>query len=410
LILTNLYPPHHYGGYELTCHDFVERCRSRGHEVQVLTTQSRVPGVADPVDERSSGIRRDLRWYWDDHRFPSVGLLERLSIERANGSVLSELLGTFEPDVVSVWHMGAMSQGLLALLVARQLAIVCVVCDDWLTYGPDVDPWARLFLRRPRLAVWARRRLGVPTAVADLGGAAFCFVSVTTRRQAEADSRFPLGHRTVVYSAIDPNDFPVVASPPDRPWDWRLLYVGRLDPRKGIETVMRALALVPATFDVVGRGDAAYTRSLKTLAERLGVGDRTRFAAADRAELRNSYQTHDAVVFPVEWEEPFGLVPLEAMACGTPVVATGRGGSGEYLVDGGNSLLFPPRDSAALARSLLRLASDRPLRRMLAENGLRTAAQFDMETWGRVLEDWHVAAAERFAHGVPADRRPPALP
>ncbi len=48
----------------------------------------------------------------------------------------------------------------------------------------------------------------------------------------------------------------------------------------------------------------------------------------------------DALLFPVQWEEPWGLVPLEAMASGTPVVATGTGGSGEYLRDGDNCLVY----------------------------------------------------------------------
>jgi glycosyltransferase involved in cell wall biosynthesis len=77
----------------------------------------------------------------------------------------------------------------------------------------------------------------------------------------------------------------------------------------------------------------------------------------------------------VRWDEPWGLVPLEAMAKGRPVVATGRGGSGEYLRDGENCLLFEAGDDKALAEVLDRLASDPELRQSLRIEGLQAAAQ-----------------------------------
>ena len=55
LVLTNMYPPHHYGGYELSCRDVVDRWRARGHDIEVLTTTMRVPGVADPPEEPGRG-------------------------------------------------------------------------------------------------------------------------------------------------------------------------------------------------------------------------------------------------------------------------------------------------------------------------------------------------------------------
>jgi glycosyltransferase involved in cell wall biosynthesis len=87
------------------------------------------------------------------------------------------------------------------------------------------------------------------------------------------------------------------------------------------------------------------------------------------------YERTDAVLFPVTWHEPWGLVPLEAMAVGRPVVATGTGGSGEYLVDGENALLVPPGDARALATAVERLRDDPGLRERLVAAGCRTAAE-----------------------------------
>jgi SAM-dependent methyltransferase len=86
-------------------------------------------------------------------------------------------------------------------------------------------------------------------------------------------------------------------------------------------------------------------------------------------------------------------------------VATGVGGSGEVLRDGYNCVLFPAGDAAALAAAVRRVHTDRELRQRVVLGGLRTAQQLDVEHLADVLEEWHVAAAEGFTHGRPADRK-----
>ncbi len=85
------------------------------------------------------------------------------------------------------------------------------------------------------------------------------------------------------------------------------------------------------------------------------------------------------VVFPVRWEEPFGLVPIEAMGVGRPVVSTARGGSAEFLRPGENALVFEAGDPQALAAAVTRVASDRELRERLLEGGRQTAADHTIE-------------------------------
>jgi glycosyltransferase involved in cell wall biosynthesis len=92
-------------------------------------------------------------------------------------------------------------------------------------------------------------------------------------------------------------------------------------------------------------------------------------------------------VFPVRWNEPWGLVPIEAMAMGRPVVATGRGGSGEYLRDGDNCLLFEADDPRALAAALRNLADDPDLRRRLRDGGLRTAPRYTEALYNEAVEN-----------------------
>src|SRR5205814_5233900 len=79
LVITNMYPPHHFGGYELSCRDVVERWRARGHEVAVLTTSMRLPDVADDADADAT-VRRELRFYWDDHALVTPSIRGRVRI------------------------------------------------------------------------------------------------------------------------------------------------------------------------------------------------------------------------------------------------------------------------------------------------------------------------------------------
>lgn len=414
LVLSNMYPPHHLGGYELSCRDVVDRLRARGDDVVVLTTTMRVHGVDDPPHERDAGIWRDLDFYFRDADVWSPPLRRRLAIERHNQATLRRVLDAVKPDVVSVWHMGAMSLGLLATLAAADVPLVYAVCDDWLIYGPDLDRWLRLFRRRRTrpLAGVVGALTGVPTSLPDLGATgSFLFVSESTRTAAERWSKWTYPDSTVVFSGIDRRAFPPTA-PSERPWRWRLLYVGRLEARKGVHTLLRAVARLPAeaTLDVVGRGNATERATFDRLVADLGLGERVRVTAADRSELRAHYLAADVVVFPSEWAEPFGLVPVEAMACARPVVATGVGGSVSFLADGRNCVLFRAGYAAALADAVCRVAGDTALRERVVRGGLHTAGELDVERLADTFRAWHRASAERFVNGRPADRPPPVPP
>ncbi|MEY2452113.1 MAG: glycogen synthase, partial [Acidimicrobiaceae bacterium] len=252
LTLTNWYPPHHFGGYELSCYDVMRRLEQRGHEVTVLCSAQRRGGVndddADAQHERH--VHRDLELWIEDDVLVRPSFSRRLQIERHNQAVLRKVLerGTF--DVVSVWHMGAMSVGLLTTIAERQLPVVYAVCDDWLIYVLSQDRWAGLFTgaRWRRAAGRALHPLvRVPTVPPDLSQTgAFCFVSEFTRGCAQAMSQWSFPISTVVFSGIERAEFAPIPAP-ERRWRDRLLYVGRFDRRKGLETLIRAVALLPPT-------------------------------------------------------------------------------------------------------------------------------------------------------------------
>jgi glycogen(starch) synthase len=382
LAVGNMYPPHHFGGYELVWESAMRHLERHDHSVRVLTTDLDT-GAAEPDD---GDIHRELRWYWRGERgFPRLSLRERLLIERRNARVLDRHLAEFRPDAVSWWSMGGMSLSMLETVRRRGLPAVAFVHDDWLDYGRHADGWTGLFrFRLPRLARLAERVARVPARVDLEHAARYVFVSETTRRRAIEAGVSPAS-TGVVHSGIDPG---FIDPAPEREWSWSLLYVGRLDERKGVHTAVAALRELPATatLTIAGGWDEREERRLRDLADRLGVEARLRFLGQrSREEVRSDYDATDVVVFPVIWEEPWGLVPLEAMARGRPVVATGRGGSGEYLRDGENAVLFQPQNAAGLALAVRRLAEDPALRDRLRVAGLETARRHTEDAFNRAV-------------------------
>ncbi len=366
LAVGNMYPPHHLGGYEITWAASVAQLRAAGHAVRVLTTDFRRPEVttADEPD-----VHRVLRWYWEDHAFPPLTLRQTLTLERHNAHVFDRHVEDFAPDVVVWWAMGGMSLGLIDRARRRGLPAVGVVGDDWIEYGPKVDRWTRL-ARRPGLT----RRLG--------RSAIWLFNSARTRDHAVALG-LPAAATAIAHPGVDTD---LMQPAPQREWRWRLACVGRIDPRKGITAAIDVLTHVPeARLRVAGAGDPEHEAELHDHAAAAGVADRVQFGEARRPQVPALYGAADAVLFPVLWEEPWGLIPLEAMACGRPVVASGRGGSREYLRDGHNCLIAEPLP-AAMTAALRRLAADPQLRMRLREEGLRTAARFSERSYNEQIE------------------------
>ncbi len=387
LSVGNRFPPWSTGGYEATWAGTVEALRDAGHHVRVLTTQPD-PSDSAPVGAPPPDVHRELRWYWRAHRFPARTLAQCARLERANAAVLAAHRRQFAPDVVMWWAMGGMSLSLLEQARRAGLPALGVVGDEWIVYGPGVDGWTRRWRRLPAPVAEAAGRLtGVPARLALDRAAHWSFNSDYTRSVSRA-AGWQLAGATVEHPGVALGRLRRAAAPAPE-WSWRLLYCGRIDPRKGIATAIRALAVLPdgATLTVHGEGDPEHAASLRRLAHELGVAGRVSFSAGPSERVGDAYAACDALVFPVTWREPWGLVPLEAMAAGRPVIASrAGGGAAEYLEHEVNCLQFTTDHADELAAALRRVAGDPELRAALVRRGHATADRFPEQGFHQALE------------------------
>jgi D-inositol-3-phosphate glycosyltransferase len=226
------------------------------------------------------------------------------------------------------------------------------------------------------------------------------------RRQMLDHYRLPPGKISVVPGGVDRERFrPHDQAAARRALGLRgskvLLFVGRIQRLKGIDLLLRAAARLVADDPalaaelqvlIVGGRPAEHgaspesqeLRRLQRLAGRLGIADRVEFVGAvDQARLPLYYGAADATVIPSLYES-FGLVAVESMACGTPVVAARVGGLASTIQDGQTGYLIPWADAALYAERLGALLGDAALRRRLGENGVCAAARYD---WAQVAEE-----------------------
>jgi glycosyltransferase involved in cell wall biosynthesis len=177
----------------------------------------------------------------------------------------------------------------------------------------------------------------------------------------------------------------------------RVGYAGQWEPDKGIYDLLEAWPSVKSAVPCAQLCLAGGAQLWKTVSEVPGAVDCTQ--RVREMEGNGQLSTVDAMPrnqMPAFWNslsiavvpslhEAFGLVALEAMACGIPVVAAAAGGLKEIVQEGESGLLFPPGDAAALAQALVTLLTNEPLRQRLAQGALRRAEMFSIERRSRLL-------------------------
>jgi glycosyltransferase involved in cell wall biosynthesis len=284
----------------------------------------------------------------------------------------------------------------LARLAIEQRAQVAI---GWAAKGQLYGGMAAAIARVP--SVWLQPAL--PTGTAALDRAATLLparLTVTVSRNVDLAQRTLFPHRptTIIYPAVDTARFDVRAIGDQRAARLRLGLpesvpifgsVGRLERWKGFDVLLDA---APSVFErhpgamllLVGGPhelDPTYANEVRRRAARLGNDERIR-TVGHQSNPQDWMQAMDVFVHASQ-NEPFGMVVIEAMALGKPVVASAEGGPTEVITAGVDGLLVPYADHQALAAALVELIGDAHLRRRLGQAAKRRAQDFTVERFAQ---------------------------
>jgi glycosyltransferase involved in cell wall biosynthesis len=398
LVLTNLYPPHHAGTYDFRVQALTDALRLRGHTMQVLTSKH---GMTH--EQRGAEVERRLLLN-GVYEHPAVTRFGELrALEIANHDLLRETVSAFQPDIIHVHSLRGLSKSLIFGLRNARVPVVYDMADYWLAEDVRTDPWLRFWNspgisapqklwraclemsgKRNHLDALAPTRMmkgydripdvygtgSGPGALAPNSISAFRFDRLyfcsQALKEATEQAGFRVNHAEVIYPGIATQQFVGEMKPADAPVT-KFLVVERLDAKSGVLTAIKALEIArdqhsKATLSIYGRGDSDYIAEIRSyIAMHTLPVDFLPVSNISR-ELPTVYRRHDALLHTCEWNEPFSLTPLEAMASGLPVIAADIGGARELVRHGENALTYTPGSAEELAARIEELQSQPQLR------------------------------------------------
>jgi glycosyltransferase involved in cell wall biosynthesis len=342
VVVSGIWPPD-VGGPATHASELAEFLHGRGHDVVAVTTADRAPAPA-PFPIR-----------WTSRRSPPG--LRHLRVAAA---VAREARHT---DVV--YATGMIGRSGLATTLVRRPLVIRLVAD------PAYERARRLGLSSVGLDEFERARglrVALLKAIRDLSLRRAVRVVCPSAFLADRTGAWglPQDRLTVIPSSVSVPDLEErdelrrrhgFESP-------TLVFVGRFVAQKSLDVALDALSRVEGVA-IVLVGDGPERQRIEMLARRRGLGDRARFVGArGRQAVFELLRAADASVLSSSWEN-FPHAVVEALAVGTPVIATAVGGVPEIVDDGRNGLLVPPRDAAALATAISRFVTDSALRERL---------------------------------------------
>jgi glycosyltransferase involved in cell wall biosynthesis len=376
-LLPSAYAPS-VGGVEELTRRLGDQLVAAGDQVEIWTI--RHPRQL-PADELVAGLR--VRRFTLPMPRSRPAALARFPAAAAAGLwTLSRAAAEFRPDLLHVQCFSANGVYATALAAWRRLPLVVTLQGE--TVMDDQDIYER------SAALRAGLRLGVRQAAAVTACSRFTLD--------DAVERFGLrrGRGLVVPNGVETSGDGGTPRPIAVPFGRFVLGLGRVVAKKGFDLLLEAFArLAPSRPDLglVLGGDGPDRTRLAAQAARLGVTDRVYFAGAlGRAEVAWAMAAADVFVLPSR-VEPFGIVVLEALRAGRPVVVSSRGGAGEIVRHEREGLVADPLDSAQLAGAIARLLDDRDLAGRLAQAGRRRARDFDWTTVAGEYRDLYRSVA-----------------
>jgi phosphatidylinositol alpha-mannosyltransferase len=337
-----------------------------GHEVRVIAPASK---AVSGFDDRFIPIGRP-------RPVPTgSGTIARLTLSLRLSSLIKEVLEREKFDII---HLHEPLMPMLCTTVLR-LSPTANIGTFHATDGrPGYNlgrPFSKFFLKR-----WFRKLDGK--------------IAVSQPAREFAYGHFP-GYYNIIPNGVDLEHFSPDVAPIDRFKDGKLniLFVGRMEKRKGLNYLLEAFGRIKQEIPnsrliAVGPGTRLRRKYEKRVAKKR-LKDVVFVGFAPYEDLPRYYQTADVFCAPATGSESFGIILLEAMALGKPIVASNIEGYAGVVSDGADGMLVPPKDSQSLARALITLLNDESLRREMGAKGRAKALNYGWESIAGTILDYY---------------------
>jgi glycosyltransferase involved in cell wall biosynthesis len=408
LFLNNLYPPHVVSPSDLRVEVVANALAARGHKIHVVTSKH---GLGREFGDRNIDRRLRLNGVFDHPVVENFGEIKQHELH--NNAVLLKAIEEFEPDVIYVWSLNGLGKSLMLQIAKSGVPYVMDVADRWITNELSNDPWlvwwnrdavsfghklkrfaatmtgqrGRLQKAAPTMVYKGKRPVrGLfepdKTAKASLNAKyAVCFPRIHFCSEAlhASTSRagFNVDHGEVIPQGIPAEIFHGEVNSADTD-PTTFVMASKLTEGCGAETVMNALQLVrqqgaDCTLDIVGSGDSDYISKLRNLVltEKLPVDFKPLTNPAK--QLPNVYRGYDAFIYASIYDEGWVSAPLEAMACGTPVIVSDILTCHGFYQANQNCQIFSSGDAEQIAEQMLHYHQNAEWRA-----GIATTAQADV--------------------------------
>ncbi len=342
------------------------RCLTKmGHEVRVIA----------PTSKAVTNLGNDFVHIGKPRPIPASDSIIRVPISVHLAPAIKEVLEREKFDVI---HLHEPFVPMLCSAVLRFSHAVNIGTF----HAADGRPGYNFFWPLGRLWLWRRRR--------KLHGR----IAVSKPAQQYASKYIP-GEFRIIPNGTDLGHFNPNVPPMDKFRDGKLniVFISRLEPRKGVDYLLPAFEQVKREIPesrllIVGPG-TRLRRRYEAWVARHKVPDVVFIGYASYEDLPRYYRTADVFCVPATGHESQGIILIEAMATGAPIVTTRIDGYATVVKDGEQGLLVPPRNSKALAEALVRVLKDEGLRKKMSENGIARSKDYSWDKISREIVEYY---------------------
>ncbi len=349
LIISNYYPPHYIGGYELACLNTVNFLKSCGHEVFVLTGNFIQESFHfESIYRKLKYINYDKPSFWNKHK-----------VETHNYHLTKKVIQNIQPDLVYLWSLRLVSLSPAIAVQDLKVKRIFEIGDFWMK-----GYCSNSILSKIKRSIKSILPFTICKEV-DYSPA-ICvskWVEAKMKETYHSKQTYVIPNGTTIYEK----------KKKDLKKTINYMFCGRLDYSKGLDLALRAFSslkdqgIYNFSLNVYGEGDNKYLKTCKNMVNVLNLNKEVHFLGK-KTSLKTAYDSNDILLMPTRMEEPFGLVIIEAMAAGVVVIASTGYGPSEIISHKKNGLLFIREDVEDLSYNILKIHNNSYFYKKLRNN------------------------------------------